>query len=423
MILRALYSAAWTLATPLIRRYLRKRALRAPDYLEHWNERFGTDFNPVKTGAIWIHAVSVGETRAAQPLVNALRQQWPEASFLITQMTPTGRACAMALYGDFAEVRYLPYDRASAVRDFIHSYQPRFGVLMETEIWPNLIAAAHRAGVPLFLANARLSEKSYQGYRKVACLIAPALQQLSAVAAQNQADADRLGRLGARQVKVCGNTKYDFSPPAAQLELGEQFREKMGQRQVVVCASTRDGEERLILDAWQRQGGHHCLLVLVPRHPERFADVGKLAQQAGFMVQYRSDQRDVSPETAVWIGDSMGELFAYYRTADLVFIGGSLLPLGGQNLIEPASLGIPVLMGPSTFNFADASTQAFTSGAALQVKDAEELVVKINQLLGDPEQCASMRQAALKFSAENRGASQRILDMIGSELSVLPKQI
>lgn len=422
MILRALYSAVWMLATPLIRRYLRKRARRAPDYLEYWDERFGTGFKPAATGAIWIHAVSVGETRAAQPLIEALRQQWPEASFLITQMTPTGRACAMALYGDFAEVRYLPYDRASAVRDFIHSYQPRFGVLMETEIWPNLIAATHRAGIPLFLANARLSEKSYRGYRKVACLIAPALQQLSAVAAQNQADAERLKRLGAGDIRVCGNTKYDFSPPSAQLALGDQFRARIGSRQVVVCASTRDGEEKLILEAWRHRGSD-CLLVMVPRHPERFKEVGKLAREAGFTVQYRSDQMPLSSQTDVWIGDSMGELFAYYRTADLVFIGGSLLPLGGQNLIEPASLGVPVLMGPSTFNFADASAQAFSSGAAIQVRDAEEFVAKVNYLLCQPDLCAGMRQAALGFSAANRGASQRILDLICSRLSVSEKQL
>ncbi|MBI3146730.1 MAG: 3-deoxy-D-manno-octulosonic acid transferase, partial [Pseudogulbenkiania sp.] len=250
MIWRTLYSGLWPLATPLIRRYLRKRAHKAPAYLEHWDERFGQRVEPAATGAIWVHAVSVGETRAALPLVAALRRRWPEAPLLITQMTPTGRATAEALYPD-AEVRYLPYDYPHAVRTFFEGYRPRFGVLMETELWPNLIHAAHDHGTPLFLANARLSEKSLKGYRKVAWLMAPALRRFRAIAAQTGDDAVRLQQLGADEVSVCGNTKYDFTPPEAALALGELFRARIGARPVLVCASTRDGEEALILDAWR----------------------------------------------------------------------------------------------------------------------------------------------------------------------------
>jgi 3-deoxy-D-manno-octulosonic-acid transferase len=357
----------------------------------------------------------VGETRAALPLIVALRKQWPDAPLLITQMTPTGRACAVDLYGDQAEIRYLPYDYPGAVRRFVESYRPRFGVLMETEVWPNLIAAAFRAEIPLFLANARLSEKSFNGYRKVGSLIRASLRKLTAIAAQSPDDMQRLQRLGGQNLQICGNTKYDFSPPQAQLALGEQFRARIGERKVLVCASTRQGEEALILRAWQDRD-IDCLLVLVPRHPERFSEVGELARQAGLSVQKRSDGLAVKRETRVWIGDSMGEMFAYYRAADLVFIGGSLLPLGGQNLIEPASVGVPVLMGPSTYNFAQASQLAFESGAALQVADAEQMVDRVNHLLIDENQRVNMRNAALEYSSAHRGASQRIVEMIQQRL-------
>jgi len=409
--LRWLYSALWYAVTPFIRRYLRKRAKKAPAYLDHWNERFGHDLVANSKAAIWVHAVSVGETRAALPLIQALRARWPDAPLLVTQMTPTGRATATDLYGSDAEIHYLPYDYPGAVRRFLECYQPKFGVLMETELWPNLIAAAEQLGIPLFLANARLSSKSLAGYRKIAWLMRPALRQLTAVAAQTTQDAERLCLLGAKNISVCGNTKFDFSPPPAQLELGRRFKQLIGSRQVIVCASTRAGEEQLILSAWQAQCSDY-LLVIVPRHPERFAEVGALAQQLGYTVQYRSDQQPISDETQVWIGDSMGELFAYYRCADLVFIGGSLLPLGGQNLIEPASVGVPVLMGPSTYNFATASSQAFACGAAVKIQTADEIVVKVNDILIDKNQMVSMRLAALNFSTEHRGASQKIANLI-----------
>ena len=418
MIFRWIYSAAWYLATPFIRRYLKKRALQAPAYLEHWDERFGRALAPRAQGAIWVHAVSVGETRAALPLIVALRKEWPDAPLLITQMTPTGRACAIDLYGDQAEIRYLPYDYPGAVRRFVENYRPMFGVLMETEVWPNLIAAAHRAEIPLFLANARLSEKSFNGYRKVGSLIRASLSKLTAIAAQSPDDMQRLQRLGGQNLQICGNTKYDFSPPEAQLTLGEQFRARIGARKVLVCASTRQGEEALILRAWQGRNTD-CLLVLVPRHPERFSEVAALVAHAGLSVQMRSDGLAVKRETQVWIGDSMGEMFAYYRAADLVFIGGSLLPLGGQNLIEPASVGVPVLMGPSTYNFAQASRLAFEAGAALQVDDAGQMVDCANHLLTDENQCTNMRKAALEFSSAHRGASQCIVGMIKQRLDKL----
>jgi len=413
---RVLYSLLWWLATPFIRRYLRRRGQKAPAYLAHWDERFGRAAPSGRQGVIWIHAVSVGETRAALPLIHALRTRWQDAPLLITQMTPTGRACAEALYGDIAEIRYLPYDYPKAVRAFLRAYRPHFGVLMETELWPNLIAAADHLAVPLFLANARLSDKSYRGYRRFIGLIRPALRQLTAIAAQTAEDAARLAALGAAEPQVCGNTKYDITPPAEQAQLGVMFKQRLGDRPVVVCASTREGEEALILAAW-RANASSALLVMVPRHPERFSEVAELAQSQGFKVQMRGDEQPVSPDTQVWVGDSMGEMFAYYHAADLVFIGGSLLPLGGQNLIEPASVGKPVLIGPSCFNFSDASQKAFDCGAARQVADAKELVVVIKQLLADTESRQRMGLAGLAFSQMHRGASQRIVALIDARLS------
>ncbi|MFC3531377.1 lipid IV(A) 3-deoxy-D-manno-octulosonic acid transferase [Vogesella facilis] len=417
MIARLAYRALWPLLTPLLKRYLRKRARQAPAYLEHWDERFGRDL-PRSTGGevIWLHAVSVGETRAALPLVKLLRQQYPAARLVITQMTPTGRATALELYPE-AEIRYLPYDRAGSVRRFIAALRPRFGVLMETELWPNLLHACRDAGVPLFLLNARLSEKSLRGYRRIGPLIRPALRALSAVAAQSEADAERLRQLGAANVRVCGNSKYDFTPPAEQLALGQAFRQRIGQRPVWVCASTRDGEEALILQAWQAAPRGDALLLIVPRHPERFDNVATLAADMGFAVQRRSDGLPLAATTDVWLGDSMGELFAYYAAADVAFVGGSLLDFGAQNLIEPASVGLPVLLGPSTYNFAEAASLALAAGAARQVSDAAALVAAALVLLQDAPARQAMRAAGLAFTAQHRGASQRMLQLIAGQLA------
>lgn len=416
MIARLLYSALWPLLMPLVKRYLNKRARKAPAYLEHWDERFGRDL-PRGDGreVIWLHAVSVGETRAALPLVKLLRQQYPAARFVITQMTPTGRATALQLYPD-AEIRYLPYDSAGNMRRFIAALRPKLGVLMETELWPNLLHACRAAGVPLFLVNARLSEKSLRGYRRIGPLIRPAMRALTAVAAQSEADAERLRQLGAARVQVCGNSKYDFTPPAEQLAVGQTFRQHIGSRPVWVCASTRDGEEALILQAWQAAPRGDALLLLVPRHPERFDRVVTLAASMGLAVQRRSDGQPVSQGTQVWVGDSMGELFAYYAAADVAFVGGSLLDFGSQNLIEPASIGLPVLIGPSTYNFAEAASLALAAGAARQVADAQSLVSAALALLQDADARQQMREAGLAFTAQHRGASQRMLQLIGSQV-------
>lgn len=414
----ALYNLAWRLAGPLLRRYLKKRGRQNPAYLLHWDERFGEALTPRALGAIWIHAVSVGETRAAQPLVAALRQRWPDAPLLLTQMTPTGRATAEQLYPD-AEVRYLPYDYPQAVRRFLAAYRPRCGVLMETELWPNLIAAADEQRIPLVLANARLSDKSLKGYRRIDGLIRPALGKLSAIAAQSPEDADRLRQLGASRVSVCGSTKYDIEIPPGQMELAARFRQWLGARPVLLCASTREGEEALILDAWQAAGDAcgDALLVLAPRHPERWKQVADLAAARGLGLQRRSAAEPVAAATRVWLGDSMGEMFAYLGAADVAFIGGSLLPFGCHNLIEPAQAGVPALFGPSVFNFAQAARDAQAAGAARQVPDAAAMVGEALALLADEPRRQAMRDGAARFRAAHRGASQRMLELIAAQLA------
>ena len=398
---------------PLARVYLRRRGRRQPAYLEHWDERFATAPLAVPPDAIWLHAVSVGETRAAAPLVAALRARFPQLPLVITQMTPTGRETARQLFPD-ACVRYLPYDSEDNARRFVEQLRPRFGVLMETELWPNLIRACHEAGVPLFLANARLSGRSARGYARIRPLIAPALAELAGIAAQTEDDARRLTALGARQVAVLGNTKFDVSPPADSVALAQQFRSWLGDGPVMVLASTREGEEALLLDALP--AAFPARIVLVPRHPQRFDEVAALLEQRGIPYARRSQATAVAAEVRVWLGDSMGELFAYYRLATLAFVGGSLLPLGGQNPIEPASVGCPVLMGPSDFNFSAIVQAAREQGALLTVSDAADCWQQAALLLHDETRLRCMGQAGQAFAAGFGGASERIADWLVAAL-------
>ena len=409
------YQLLWKVAPPLIRRYLRKRARLAPAYLQHWDERFGKPYPAPVQQAIWIHAVSVGETRAAAPVIAALRQHFPDAPLLLTQMTPTGRETAEQLYPD-AQCRYLPYDRPDYVAQFLREHQPLFGVLMETELWPNWVLGAHQAQVPLFLANARLSEKSLRGYQKAAALFTPVMAKLRAVCAQTEADANRLRVLGAQHVSVCGNSKYDIAPPASALSLAVDFKARIGARPVIVCGSTRVDkqgvdEAELLLQAWQGADSN-ALLVVVPRHPERFDAVFQAALKLGFKVQKRSDGKPVAADTQVWVGDSMGELFAYYAAADVVFVGGSLVDTGCQNVIEPIACGKPTLFGYSTYNFQAACAAALAAGVAKQVHTPEEWRATVLELLQNHSEQTAMQQHAQAFIHTHQGASERIAEQI-----------
>ena len=416
---RFLYTLAIHALLPWAVLHLLWRARRQKEYLRHWGERFGFYRPRPPEPVIWIHAVSVGETRAAQPLVSALRARYPEHRILITHMTPTGRATSKLLFGDKVARSYLPYDTPWAVKAFLRHFKPALGLIMETELWPNLVAACRDAGVPLLLINARLSEKSAGRYARFPLLARTALRQLSAIAAIGDDDARRLRQLGAPEAAVFGNLKFDIAPPAEQLQTGETFRARLGTRPVLLCASTREGEEALIIEAWKkvslRETAPAALLVIVPRHPQRFDAVARQVESQDLKLQRRSDNQPVAGTTQVWLGDSMGELFAYYvaaRDNGVVFVGGSLLDFGSQNLIEPCIVGAPVLIGPSTFNFADAARDALATGAARQCADADQLVHAALELLADAAARAQMNAASRAFTAQHRGATQRTLALI-----------
>ncbi len=410
---RLLYTLVVLALLPWAVLHLLWRARRQPEYLRHWGERFGGFPAATPAPTLWLHAVSVGETRAAQPLVAALRERYPGHRILFTHMTPTGRATSEALFGESVERRYLPYDTPWAMRRFLRHYRPQFGLIMETELWPNLIAACRQANLPLWLVNARLSERSAGRYAKFPALTREALRGLAAIGAQSADDAARLEALGAHGVTVTGNIKFDIEAPPEQLELGRKLRAGYGSRPVWLAASTREGEEALILDAWRRVGtGGAALLVIVPRHPQRFDEVARLAAERGFTTQRRSEHSAIASATQVLIGDSMGEMFAFHASADIAFIGGSLLDFGSQNLIEAAACGTPILIGPSTRNFAEAAREAIACGAAVAIHDADDLVSQANALLSNADRRRQMSAAGRAFAERHRGATQKTLALI-----------
>ena len=417
--MRAAYGLAWAVAAPLAVARLAWRARRQRGYLEHVGERFARYGGPA-SGAprIWVHAVSVGETRAAAPLVEALIARHPDHRFLLTHMTPTGRATGEALFGDRVERAWLPYDLAFATRGFLRHFRPRVGIILETEIWPRLLEECARAGVPALLANARLSQRSAARYARVPGLTRWALGNLAGIAAQTRADADRFAALGAHDVAVTGNVKFDLAVPEAMRELGARLRAAFGaSRPVWVAGSTREGEEALLLDAFAAQAASSdALLVIVPRHPQRFDEVVRLARSKGLATAQRSSLGSIDAATRVVVGDTMGEMLAYYAACDVVLMGGSLLPFGSQNLIEACALGRPVIVGPHTFNFEEASKGAIAAGAALRVGDAGAAIAAARALSGDRERLQQMGARAQSFVAAHRGALERLLAWIEPRL-------
>lgn len=413
------YTLALWLLLPYIFLHLLWRARKQPEYLRHIGERFGSYAARSERPVLWLHAVSVGETRATLSLVTKLRAAYPGHQILLTHTTPTGRATSEQLYGDSLMRVYLPYDYHFAVQRFLKHFRPQLGILMETEIWFNLIHTCHETGVPLLLLNARMSENSAKGYARFARLTRNALNELSAVTAQTADDASRLTRLGAKEVSVMGNLKFDIVPPPAMLESGKLLRERFGKnRKIFLAASTREGEEALLLDAMKGLPIPDLLLVIVPRHPQRFTEVANLIEQRGIPFQRKSANRDVPADIRVVLGDSMGEMFAYYAAADIAFIGGSLLPYGGQNLIEACAVGTPVLVGPHTSNFSEATRLAIDAGAALQARDVAGLIAELQRLLGDPVALSGMRQQCAGFVERNRGATDKSLQIITALLGL-----
>lgn len=409
-----IYTAALFLLLPYVAFHLVWRARRQPEYLRHWGERFGRYPQPPPLRpVIWLHAVSVGETRAAAPLVKALRARYPEHQILLTHMTPTGRETGEQLFGPDVLRCYLPYDYPFAVRHFLAHFKPELGLLLETEIWPNLIRACHNANIPLCLVNARLSEKSARRYARFGGLTAASLRQMSEIAAQTEGDARRLEALGARNVSVMGNLKFDITPAPELLDLGLGLLQRFGpERMIFLAASTREGEEEKILSAVRNAGIAGLLTVIVPRHPQRFGELAQLLEKLRIPYRRRSLEQAIEPAVEVLLGDSMGEMFAYYAACDVAFIGGSLLPYGGQNLIEACAVGKPVILGPHTWNFAEAADLAVEAGAAVRVADEEELARELQDLLQNPERRRRMGQAGLNFSRQHRGATEKVMAML-----------
>ncbi|WP_424512542.1 3-deoxy-D-manno-octulosonic acid transferase [Rhodoferax sp.] len=485
------------LAQPLLRRKLLRRSVMEPGYGQCVEERFGRYAQrvPEHDGpTVWLHAVSLGETRAAAVLVAALRQQLPHMRLLLTHGTATGRAEGLKLLQSGDLQTWQPWDTPGAVRRFLSHFKPDLGILMETEVWPNLAHGCQRLGVPLVLVNARLSDKSLRQAQRLAWLARPAFAALRAVWAQTPQDAQRLRLLGARVQGVLGNLKFDAAPNAEPLALGRQWRAQVP-KPVLMFASSREGEELALLQILRQARSHRpeggppteeeattgsntttgsetpawnatpvgaapsprlpqspsavgfpvgaapsprlppipsasvipdpqaVQWLIVPRHPQRFDDVAKLIESHGFAVQRRSNWGQGGPATladekpVIWLGDSLGEMALYYGLADVALLGGSFEPLGGQNLIEAAACGCPVVMGPHTFNFLDAAEQAQAAGAALRVVDLAQAVAVAGALCFDRPHLDAVRQAAKRFAQAHQGAARRLADVLVGEIS------
>ncbi len=421
---RSLYTLLFHLGLPLVAGRLAWRAWQAPAYAKRIRERFALGLPALKPGGIWLHAVSVGESIAAAPLVRELLARYPDLPITLTCMTPTGSERIQALFGgaEFAgrvQHCYLPYDLPWAAARFLDRAQPCLAVVMETELWPNHIHQCARRGIPVALANARLSERSARGYGRFKGLTAPMLAELSLVAVQTQAEAERFLALGARPgcVTVTGSIKFDLQIDPALLTRASALRQQWqaGARPIWIAASTHAGEDEVILAAHVELLKKHpeALLILVPRHPERFGAVYELCRRQGLATRRRSSGEPLQAGDQVLLGDTMGELLFLYALADLAFVGGSLVANGGHNLLEPAALGKPVLSGPHLFNFLDIAAQLREAGALLEVGDARTLAQQVERLWREPEAAEAMREAGLAVLRANQGALARLLAGLG----------
>ncbi len=418
---RTLYTALFYLGLPLVAIRLWLRARKAPAYAKRIGERFSYGMPTLQPGGIWVHAVSVGESIAAAPMIRALLQRYPQLPITVTCMTPTGSERIQALFANEPRIQhcYLPYDLPCAAARFLDRVQPKLAVIMETELWPNHIHQCAKRGIPVALANGRLSERSARGYGRFRKLTAPMLAEMSFFAIQTEAEAQRFRDLGARPetVEVTGSIKFDLTIDPALLQRAGELRGQWQaqERPVWIAASTHEGEDEVVLDAHRRLLANHpdALLILVPRHPERFNSVFELCQREGFSTVRRSTGANVDAQTSVLLGDTMGELLFLYALSDSAFVGGSLVANGGHNLLEPAALAKPVLSGPHLFNFLDIAAQLREAGALAEVEDAEGLAVEVQRLFELPRDAQRMADAGLAVMRRNQGALQRLLDGLG----------
>lgn len=420
---RTLYTLLLYLSVPVIAVRLWLRSRKAPAYAKRIGERFAVTLPDLKPGGIWLHAVSVGESIAAAPVVKALQQQYPDLPITVTCMTPTGSERIQSLFGDSVQHCYLPYDLPLVSKRFLQRLQPRLAIVMETELWPNHINQCARLKIPVVLANGRLSERSARGYARFAKLVAPMLKQISALAVQSDIEAQRFIELGARAetVKVTGSIKYDQQVAAGLPQQAQALREQWQamQRPIWIAASTHAGEDALILAAHQQLLGlfPNALLILVPRHPERFESVYTLCIEQGMRVQRRSTKALVTAQHQVLLGDTMGELMFLYALADVALVGGSLIKHGGHNMLEPIALAKPTLTGPHYFNFLEIAEQLLAAGGLQTVADRSELAQAVARLWTSAAHAQSMCCAAQQVLQRNQGALQRLLQIIQAQIS------
>ena len=415
--IRILYAILTYLLLPVYALYWLGRGIVNRAYWDRVGQRFGLGFPQLEDGSIWIHAVSVGEVQAAAPLVRALGRRFPGRQRLVTTVTPTGAARVAALFGDAVRHCYIPFETPAAVRNFFDATRPELALVMETEIWPNLYHACGARNIPLVLVSARISPKSVSGYRKLLPLFRETLQHGIVIAAQSEADAERFRSLGARpeRTRVTGNIKFDIEIDAGLPERGRAFRrETFGERPVWIAASTHHREEELVLEAHRqvRAGFPDALLVLVPRHPERFDAVRQLLEREESGYVARTGNMAVPPGVGVFLGDTMGEVPLFYSASDVAFVGGTLVPIGGHNLLEPAALGLPVLAGPYLFNTQEIANLFNRVGALTVVRDEAELAKAVTRLLGDDDDARRLGEAGRRLVLENRGALGRLLELV-----------
>ncbi|QSX79489.1 lipid IV(A) 3-deoxy-D-manno-octulosonic acid transferase [Agrilutibacter solisilvae] len=415
-LLRGLYSAALYALAPITIYHLIWRGFRQPAYFQRWHERYAMYRDAPQTRTLWVHAVSVGEVNAALPLVQALRRGRPDLRLLVTTITPTGSERVRSLWKDEIEHVYLPYDLPGAVGRFLDHYQPMAALIMETELWPNLLFGCRDRGVPSFILNARLSARSLRGYQVLAPLISRALRTVRTVAAQSHADARRFIRLGARagQTVETGNLKYDVSVPEALPEFAAQCRLHAAGRPVWIAASTHEDEEAAVISIHRHLRAAHpdLLLLWAPRHPERFRAVAEHARSAGWPVSTRSRARWPQPSDAVFVIDTLGELMNFYACADVAFVGGSLQPVGGHNLLEPAATGTAIVTGPHLHNFAEIAHRLEHAGALRVGADADAVERDLAQLLADPAARQRMVEAGQALVETGRGALARTMALL-----------
>ncbi len=418
---RHLYSLLFYLITPFILLRLLYRAWKAPAYAARWLERFGFFTPQTLNKPIWVHAVSVGETIAAAPLIKSLQQRYPERDIVVTTMTPTGSERVQALFGDSVFHVYAPYDLPGAVKRFLHKIKPEMLLIMETELWPNIVNYTARTGAPVILANARLSERSARGYIRVGVIAQPMLQALSRIVAQNAADAERFKLAGAdaNSVVVSGSIKFDFSIEPDIYDKSTDLRQAWGvERPVWIAASTHQGEDQLALDAHKKllERWPSALLIIVPRHPERFKSVYQLCASAGYKTAKRSSRDSLNDSVQVLLGDTMGELMLFYAAADVAFVGGSLIESGGHNPLEPAALKMPVIMGPHIFNFEVICHELSAAGGLKFVGSSDLLADRVGEFFEDASYRKDVGLAASSVVDANRGALRRLLEVIETAL-------